>query len=130
RDLRNLARRAHSAAWSRQYLTYDDITHSHATRTARRKLKRRRLSHHSYLCRDATTQEGNEAAAKFCGELLYCNHRSQASSNGRGSFKVQPLRSMARLSSGLYRLDACDPDGASCEVLLLLRSSPANLRST
>ena len=64
-----------------------------ATRTARRKLKRRLLFHHSYLCRGAATQEGNEPAAKFCGELLYCNHRSPASSDGRGNFKVQPLRS-------------------------------------
>ena len=45
---------------------------------------------HSYLCRGATTQAGNEASAEFCGELLYSNHRSQASSHGRGTSKVQP----------------------------------------
>jgi len=27
-ELANLARRAHSAAWARQYITYDDITRS------------------------------------------------------------------------------------------------------
>jgi len=27
-ELANLTRRAHSAAWARQYMTYDDITHS------------------------------------------------------------------------------------------------------
>src|SRR5262249_23472690 len=32
-------------------------TLSHTTRTARRKLERRLLSHHSYLCRGATRQE-------------------------------------------------------------------------
>jgi len=33
-ELANLARRAHSAAWARQYITYDDIARSHTTRTA------------------------------------------------------------------------------------------------
>jgi hypothetical protein len=32
-ELANFARRAHSAAWARQYITYDDITRSHTTHT-------------------------------------------------------------------------------------------------
>src|SRR6266446_5980444 len=78
-ELANLARRAHSAAWARQYITYDDITHSHTTRTARRKLKRRLLSYHSYLCRGATTQEGMSLrpnfAANCCIAITDLRHR-------------------------------------------------------
>src|SRR5262249_27894684 len=90
-ELANLARRAHSAAWARQYITYDDIarTHSHIPRTQRPTLKLRLLYHHSYLCRDATRQEVNEPTAEFCSGLLHCNHRARAS-NARGTFEVQP----------------------------------------
>src|SRR5262249_51880005 len=86
-ELANLARRAHSAAWARQYMTYDDITRSHTTRTAhshitlmaRFKLKRRLLSHHSYLCRGATRQEimnpRPNFAANCCIAITHLRHR-------------------------------------------------------
>src|SRR5262249_31955208 len=47
---------------------YADSTHFALTRTTRPKLERRLLSHHSYLCRDATRQEVMNLRPNFAAD--------------------------------------------------------------
>jgi hypothetical protein len=47
-ELANLARRAHSTAWARQYMTYDDITRSQHAASAPLEERAALLTHHHY----------------------------------------------------------------------------------
>jgi hypothetical protein len=47
-ELANLARRAHSTAWARQYMTYDDITRSQHAASTPLEERATLLTHHHY----------------------------------------------------------------------------------
>lgn len=69
-ELANLARRAHSAAWSLQYFAYDDITPTTRTNNPSRRFIREfefsgaHMFHHEYLCRTATNQQNDRFPRK------------------------------------------------------------------
>jgi len=95
-ELANFARRAHSAAWARQYITYDDITRSltqHTRPTAphlsppANAFGAATVAIGKYSSHAVRKQGDNRARDKFRAELWHCSHTSRA----RASSELAPI---------------------------------------